>query len=73
MHLFRNKWLHAMYLCPLFLFIVFKGPVLATLGEPVISIESNRASLKAVSKSISSHGAYTIHEDVADGATIRQL
>ncbi len=45
---------------------------LATLGEPLSSLDSNRTALKTVRKSVTTRTAYSIHEDVSDGSAIRQ-
>ena len=72
MHNFQTRLLHALFTCPAFLLLFFTGTARATLGEPASSLESNRAALKAVHKSTTTHGVYTIHEDTSDGTRIRQ-
>jgi hypothetical protein len=52
--------------------LVIPYAALATLGEPLSSLDSNRTALKAVKKSVTKRTAYSIHEYVSDGSTTRQ-
>jgi hypothetical protein len=67
-----NPRLCILCICQALLLAVSAGTARATLGEPISSLEANRVALKSVRKSSTAHGTYTVHEDVSDGATIRQ-
>jgi hypothetical protein len=68
-----NRWSRPLLAGLAFLLPLVAGTSRATLGEPVNSLESNRATLKALHKSTSARGIYTVYEDVADGVTVRQF
>ena len=69
---FPEARLYALFICLTLVLLFFTGAAHATLGESISSLESNRAALKAVQKSITTRNTYTVHEDSSDGANVRQ-
>ena len=73
MHLSQKRWQHALISCWVLLALnFFEDTAIATLGEPLSSLDSNRAVLKAVHKSTVIIGVYAIHEDISESGRIRQ-
>lgn len=55
------------------IFLAYAVPVMATLGEPASSIESDRKAFSAVNRGTTPFKSYTVHEIYSPANTVREF